>query len=83
MSGKCEEASWLWARVLRVSPGAERSGDSKRAGCGVLIGQARDKNLLLSHSPAPSILLHTHPAGLFGRSSQLKSGLRRKLSAFV
>lgn len=49
------------------------------AGCGVLIGQARDKNLQ-SHSPAPSIVLHTHPAGLFGRRSQLKSGL---LSAFV
>lgn len=32
---------------------------------------------------SPSIALHTHPAGPFGRSSQLKSDLRRKLSEFV
>lgn len=54
--GKCVEASWLWVRVLRVSPGAERSGDSKRADYGVLIEHARDKNLLLSHSPARRIV---------------------------
>lgn len=68
---------------LRLSPGAERSRDSKRAGYGVLTEQARDKNLLLSHSPAHRIILHIHPAGLFGRSSQLKSGLCGKLSEFV
>lgn len=62
---------------------AERSRDSKRAGYGVLTEQARDKNLLLSYSPAHRIILHIHPAGLFGRSSQLKSGLCRKLSEFV
>lgn len=69
--------------MLRVFPGAERAGTNKRAGCGAMIGQAKDKSLLLSHSLAPSMDFLTHPAGLFGRRSQLKSGLHKKLSVHL
>lgn len=48
----------------------------------LLIGQARDKSLLLSHCLASSMDLHTHPAAFFGRSFQLKSGLHKAISSF-